>query len=435
MGPEPDSNIFLTILILLLFTFLNAFFVLCESSILNVNVHNMNKQAEEGNKRAKRILQLMNNPKTITTYQVLTTMFAFFACAFAYQKFAPSLIGWMETFMPIHHTVLSGFALVIIAFILLIFFLIFGVMIPRLICILLFPITWILYTIVAQISRIFGVAPDAKRKGITEEGILTMVDKGEETGAILENEKELITKIFEFNDTTASDIATHRTDVVAVEDTATLSDIVQLSLKGGYSRVPVYHEDLDNIIGIVYVKDLLKYVGNHMNNAASVIDIMRKPYFVPETKLCSELFTELSERKIQIAVVIDEYGGTAGIVTMEDILESLVGNMEDEYDREDQEIVKIDETTYRMKGIASIDEVSDELDIELPQEEYDTIGGFVVELLGHLPREGEHPTITYKNVQFTVELMKDNRIATLLVELLPITDTEQTEAEESAEQQ
>ena len=276
MGPEPDSNIFLTILILLLFTFLNAFFVLCESSILNVNVHNMNKQAEEGNKRAKRILQLMNNPKTITTYQVLTTMFAFFACAFAYQKFAPSLIGWMETFMPIHHTVLSGFALVIIAFILLIFFLIFGVMIPRRIgifradgvamricgiyngvCILLFPITWILYTIVAQISRIFGVAPDAKRKGITEEGILTMVDKGEETGAILENEKELITKIFEFNDTTASDIATHRTDVVAVEDTATLSDIVQLSLKGGYSRVPVYHEDLDNIVGIVYVKDLL----------------------------------------------------------------------------------------------------------------------------------------------------------------------------------
>ena len=231
-----------------------------------------------------------------------------------------------------------------------------------------------------------------------------MVDKGEETGAILENEKELITKIFEFNDTTASDIATHRTDVVAVEDTATLSDIVQLSLKGGYSRVPVYHEDLDNIVGIVYVKDLLKYVGNHMNNAASVIDIMRKPYFVPETKLCSELFTELSERKIQIAVVIDEYGGTAGIVTMEDILESLVGNMEDEYDREDQEIVKIDETTYRMKGIASIDEVSDELDMELPQEEYDTIGGFVVELLGHLPREGEHPTITYKNVQFTVEL-------------------------------
>ena len=361
MGPEPDSNIFLTILILCLFMFLNAFFVLCESAILNVNVHNMDKQAEEGNKRAKRILQLMNNPKTITTYQVLTTMFAFFACAFAYQKFASSLIGWMETFMPIHHTVLSGFALVIIAFILLFFFLIFGVMIPRRVgifradgvamrvsgiykgvCILLFPITWVLYTVVAQISRIFGVSPDAKRKGITEEGILTMVDKGEETGAILENEKELITKIFEFNDTTASDIATHRTDVVAVEDTATLSDIVQLSLKGGYSRVPVYHEDLDNIVGIVYVKDLLKYVGNHMNNATSVIDIMRKPYFVPETKLCSELFTELSERKIQIAVVIDEYGGTAGIVTMEDILESLVGNMEDEYDREEQEIVKID---------------------------------------------------------------------------------------------
>ena len=454
MGPEPDSNIFLTILILLLFTFLNAFFVLCESAILNVNIHNMNKKAEEGDKRAKRILQLMNQPKTVTTYQVLTTMFAFFACAFAYQKFAPGLIDWLETFMPIHHTVLSGFALVIIAFILLIFYLIFGVMIPRRIgifradgvairvsgiyhgvCILLFPITWILYTVVAQISRIFGVAPDAKKKGVTEEGILTMVDKGEETGAILENEKELITKIFEFNDTTASDIATHRTDVVAVEDTVAVSDIVQLSLKGGYSRVPVYHEDLDNIIGIVYVKDLLKYVGNHMNNATSVTDIMRKPYFVPETKLCSELFAELSERKIQIAVVIDEYGGTAGIVTMEDILESIVGNMEDEYDREDQEIVKIDETTYRIKGIAPIDKVSNELDIGLSKEDHDTIGGFVVELLGHLPREGEHPTITYQHVQFTVELMKDNRIATLLVELLPkATRTEQTETAEPTEQ-
>lgn len=449
MEPEPDRNIFLYILILILFTLFNALVVLCESAILGANIHVMNKKAEAGDKRASRILHLINSPRTITTCQVLTTMLAFISCAFAYQKFAPPLISGMYTFMPLPHEVLSGFALVIISFILLIFYLIFGFMIPRRIgtyradsvatgiagiyysiTILLFPVTWVLDIIVIQISRIFGVASDAKRKGVTEEGILTMVDKGEETGAILENEKELITNIFEFNDTTAADIATHRTDVVAVEDTATLHDIVQLSIKGGYSRVPVYHEDLDDIIGIVYVKDLLKYVGSHMHRAASVTKVMRKPYFVPETKLCSELFTELSERKIQIAVVVDEYGGTAGIVTMEDILESIVGNIEDEYDSEDQEIIKLDENTYRMKGIAPIDEVEDQLHIQFPEEDYDTIGGFVVELLGHLPKEGEHPAITYQNLRLTVEQMKDNRIETLLIEILPPAEDSLSEEEE-----
>ncbi len=437
MESEADSNIFLCIIILILFTLLNAMIVLCESAILSTNIHVMNKKAETGDKRASRILHLMNSTSTITTCQVLTTMLAFISCAFAYQKFAPSLISSMYTFMPLPHEILSGFALVVISFILLIFYLIFGMMIPRRIgtyradsvaiglagiyygiTILLFPITWALNGIVAQMSRIFGIAPNAKQKGVTEEGILTMVDKGEETGAIEENEKELITNIFEFNDTTAADIATHRTDMVAVEDTATLYDIVQLSIHGGYSRVPVYHEDVDDIIGIVYVKDLLKYVGNRMNNAISVTKVMRKPYFVPETKLCSELFTELSERKIQIAVVIDEYGGTAGIVTMEDILESIVGNIEDEYDCEDQEIIKLDENTYRIKGIAPIDEVENQLHVRFSDENYDTIGGFVIELLGHLPKAGEHPSFIYQNLRITVELMRDNRIETLLIETL-----------------
>jgi putative hemolysin len=208
---------------------------------------------------------------------------------------------------------------------------------------------------------------------------------------------------------------THRTDVAAVEDTNSIQNVVQLAIEEGYSRIPVYQEDLDTILGVVYVKDLLKYVGSQVNKEMKITDIMRPAYFVPETKHCSELFAEMTERKTQIAIIVDEYGGTEGIITMEDLLEAIVGNIQDEYDHEEQEIFKVSENTFTVDGSTAIDEISSLVGIDLPEGDYDTIAGFVVEMLGRIPKPGEHPSISFENLDITVEDVEDRRITKLLI--------------------
>lgn len=444
MEPEPDSQILVNLFVLLLCIACTAFSVLCQNTVQNAVDPELERLGQQGDRRALRVLRLGKSPLTQITYLLLASAPALCACVYAYQKFAPSLIARLQAETSLNHTVDSGVALVVVVLVLLPVYLVLGVVIPRRVgifcaervalrisgiyrglCTLLFPLSWCLYHAGVQICRIFGISPNAQHKGITEEGIRTMVDQGEESGAILENEKALIEKVFAFNDTTAADIATHRTDVTAVPDTASLQELVQVSLASGYSRVPVYHEDLDDIVGIVYVKDLLKYVGNRTAERVAITDVMRKPFFVPETKSCSELFAALSERKMQIAVVIDEYGGTAGIVTMEDLLETIMGQMEDEYDKNLPEIIQTEPNCWKARGITPITTVNEITGLELPEQEHDTIGGFVVDLLGHLPQTGERPRITFENLEFTVEQMQDNRIETLLIQRLP-QDTDET---------
>ncbi len=436
MEPESGMPVMLIVFTLFMLTLMQAFLVLSQSAIFNADTIILRKMAENRNKRSLRILKMISEPRITTMHLSLSVALAFSIYAVTYQAFSPHLIKLLQNAAPLPPFLLSALSVVIIFALLFPFYLFFGILVPRRIGIfradriasqicgayhgiyvLLFPITWVLHAATIQLCRVAGVLPNARKQDVTEERILTMVNRGEQTGAILKNEKTLISKVFEFNDTTAYDIATHRTDLLAVEDTATLYETAQLAQQKGYSRIPVYHEDLDNIIGVVYVKDLLRYVGKHMNNATPVTEMMRTPYFIPESMQCSQLFTELTERKMQIAVVIDEYGGTAGIVTMEDLLEAIVGNMQDEYDAEEQEIEKLSDTTYRIQGVTAIETVNDALGLALPSQEQDTIGGFVVMLLGHLPFEGERPVIAFENLLFTVEKMKDNRIGSLLLEM------------------
>ena len=189
---------------------------------------------------------------------------------------------------------------------------------------------------------------------------------------------------------------THRTDMTAVEDTSSISEAVNLSIENGYSRIPVYHEDLDDIVGIVYVKDLLKYVCSQMPEETKLTDVMRGASFIPETKRCSELFAEMTASKTQMAIIVDEYGGTEGLVTMEDLVEAIVGNIQDEYDNEEEEIHKVNDNTFTVDGTASIDEISDLLGITFPEGDYDTVSGLVIEYLGHIPKPGEHPHRQYR---------------------------------------
>lgn len=258
-----------------------------------------------------------------------------------------------------------------------------------------------------------------KRESTTEEEIRQLVDEDEKRGDLEVAQREMINNIFNFDDINAGDIMTHRTDIEAVPDSAGISDVAALSMKAGNSRIPVYHEDLDNICGIIYIKDLLKFVGIKISGDEKLTAFIREPLFVPETIPCGKLFARMTETHVQLAIVVDEYGGTAGLVTMEDILESIVGNIMDEYDDEEEEITQIDEKTFTFDGSADIEEAEKVLMTKLPQGEYDTVAGFVISLLGFLPigNEKEPVVVKYENLTFSVIRVEDRRIELIKVEI------------------
>lgn len=252
-----------------------------------------------------------------------------------------------------------------------------------------------------------------KKECSTEEEIIQLVHEDE--GELESSQREIIKNVFDFSDTTAGDIMTHRTDIAAVDIDSSITDIIKLAIDEGCSRIPVYVEDLDNVKGIVYVKDLLKFVGETIPKDEKIKDYIRSPLFVPETIPCGKLFAQMTETHIQLAIVIDEYGGTAGLVTLEDIIEELVGEIEDEYDEEENTIKLLDDETYLIDGTCEIDNVNDALAIELPEGDYNTIAGFVINQLGFVPKENrdEGASVDFDNVKFIVAEIDERKIEKL----------------------
>jgi CBS domain containing-hemolysin-like protein len=229
---------------------------------------------------------------------------------------------------------------------------------------------------------------------------------------IEEEEKELIHSIFEFGDTLVREVMVPRPDMVAAPIDAQVEIVLDLILRRGFSRIPVYRETIDDIVGVAYAKDLLRHL--HAGKRDVELEkIMRPAFFVPETKKCADLLREMQQRRIHIAIVLDEYGATAGLVTIEDLLEELVGEIADEYDREEPEIVPLPDGSYRVDGRVSVDDLSDLLDVELPNEEWDTVGGLMYGLLGAVPTQGE--TVAFDGLSFTAEQVQGRRIAKVLV--------------------
>lgn len=247
-------------------------------------------------------------------------------------------------------------------------------------------------------------------ESITEDDILSMVDAGNETGTIEDTSVEMINNVFEFNDLCASDVMTHRVNITAIEANDSLDDIIYLALEKGFSRLPVFEGSLDKIIGIVIVKDLLCLIGDEHLEQFRLKEFIREAVFIPESCSCSDTFTFLTSQKTGMAVVIDEYGGTAGIVTLEDLIESVMGNIQDEYDDEDLLIKKINNDKYEINGEADPDEVLELFGYSLPDEhEYDTISGFVTDLLGYIPESAEgSPHTDYKDIRFVIVEVCDN---------------------------
>ncbi len=290
------------------------------------------------------------------------------------------------------------------------------------------PVRLIVDVMTMLICKLLKLSPDTKIDVVTEEEILMMVEAGNETGVIEESQREMINNIFEFGDVKVSEIMTHRTDIVGLEVNDKISDIIYLAINKGFSRMPVYEGSADKIIGIIYVKDFLCLVGCENPEDFHIKDFLREALYIPATNKCDEVFEVMTKKKMQMAVVIDEYGGTAGIVTMEDILEEIVGNIQDEYDEEEQELEKIADNTYIISGSADPEDILPDLGVKLPDtRDYDTMSAMLVELLGRIPGEDETPEVTYENVEFTVMQMDDNLISKIkaVINTNSITEEEQ----------
>lgn len=274
------------------------------------------------------------------------------------------------------------------------------------------PVTVIVNIISQCIMKNFNT--DIKETDITEEEFLKMLESNGENSTIDETEKEMINKIFDFDQKSADEIATHRKDIIAVDEKADIDAILKIITEEKYSRFPVYSGNIDNIVGIFHIKDIIKNITNSDKEKFDIKNILMKPYYIPQNKKIDELFEEMQKNKVQMCIVLDEYGGTLGIVTTEDIIEEVMGNILDEYDEEEiPDIYLNSEDIFIISGTASLDEVADKLKEDFPLDEYDTMGGFLIGLLGDIPKENESPQIEYKSYIFKCLSIENNCITSV----------------------
>lgn len=455
MDPDPNpTSIIWKLVLLFVLILVNAFFAMSEIAIITLNDNKVKAMAEDGHKGAKRVLSLTKNPSGfLSSIQIGITLAGFLTSASAADSFSGPLAEWIYSFnwaKFLNLATWQGISLVIVTVIISYFSLVLGELVPKrigmqaaekvsfkIVPVLLFvkscfkPFIAFLTVSTNLVVRMLGFDPNASEENVTEEEILMMVDAGEEKGVIEESQKEMINNIFEFDDIVAADVMTHRTEIEAVEIHEPLTDIVKLAIEEGYSRIPVYKEELDNIVGILYVKDLLKYVGNDVPKSFKISNIMRPAVFVPESKKCGDLFNEMTEQKLQMVIIVDEYGGVAGLVTVEDLLESIVGNMQDEYDDEEEEIEQMTDGRFVLEGTSDIGELAETLGIDFPEGEYDTVGGFIMSELGRIPTAEENAEVRYGGFIFTVTEMDERRISKIEAEKDPDYVAEETDDSEN----
>lgn len=426
MDPEPMSLVSQFILILVL-TLLNAFFASAEMAIVSVNRNRIKMLADDGNKKASLLVDLLEEPnKFLSTIQVGITLAGFFSSASAATGIS-EVIGASLSQLGIPYA--QSISLVVITIILSYFTLVFGELVPKRIALqkseqmamlsvrpIVFvfkfakPFVKLLSLSTNVLLRVIGMSDTDLEEKVSREEIKSLVDAGEEYGVINQIEKEMINSIFDFDDKLAKEVMTPRTEVYMINSQLPLS--IEELLEENYSRIPVYEGDMDNIIGILYLKDFLHEAYQVGFENVDIKKLLHRPYFVPECKNIDQLFKELQKSKNHLAVLIDEYGGFSGIVTIEDLIEEVMGDINDEYDDDDPVIRKIDNDTYIVNGLISIKELNDKLHLNLDEEteDYDTLGGFLINQIDYIPSETEECMVEYENLVFKIECVKDKRI-------------------------
>ncbi len=449
MDPDPSMSLAVQLLFLASLILINAFFASAEMAIVSVNKNKIKILAQDGNKKAKLLLKLYEEPnKFLSTIQVAITLAGFLASAVAATSMSVHIASFLSKYDVPYATQI---AIVSVTLILSYVTLVFGELYPKrmalqysekiaMACIMPIlliskiskPFVWLLSASVAFLLRITGVKDTNIEEHYSEEEIRSLLEVGQETGLIKETGKEMITSIFEFDDKLAYEVMTPRTDVYMINIADNLADYVDELLEERYARVPVYEKDSDNIIGILYMKDFMIEARKHGFENVDIRSLLRKPYLVPESKNIDELFRELQETKVHIAILIDEYGGVAGIATIEDLIEEVMGNIDDEYDDSESKIEKLDEYTYLIDGQYYIDDLNDELQLNLESEEHETIGGLIIDLLGEIPDEDEKEEriIELENCTFKIESVKDRRIDKVKLYIAPRSNNQETETAE-----
>lgn len=427
----------LSILILVGFILIDAVLYGFGSAIQNLNVNSLEKEAEEGNERAGKLLRLINKPgEFINTVQVMTNIIGIVAGAYVMRQLG-QLFQMLVKHSEDGHEMLVYSASVAAAGVIVLAVLIsFGIVIPKkcgarkpekwgygafsivqVFVILLRPFTFLISALSALVLKPMGIDLNSDDDNVTQEDIMLMVNEGHEQGVLEAGEAEMITNIFELNDKEAGDIMTHRTNITALDASMSLDEAVTYILtEANNSRFPVFEKDIDDIIGILHMRDALGFAEkeeNRRKNLKELDGLLRDAHFIPETRHVDTLFKEMQSQKIHMEIVVDEYGQTAGIVTMEDILEEIVGNILDEYDEDEEYISRRDDGSFIFDGLAPLDEVGEALDVEFDEEDYenyDTLNGFLISKLDRIPKEGEQLEVEYKNYLFKVLSVENKMI-------------------------
>lgn len=428
-NPDPGNlrNILLQLLLLAALTGVNAFFASAEIALVSVNKNKLRLLAEEGNKKARRLLTLGENPnKFLSTIQVAITLSGFFASASAATGLSAVVGNWLTGLgLPSGQTV-AFFAITLLLSYLT---LVFGELYPKRLAlrnpertamrslgllnaasVLFTPFVKVLSWSLDGLMKLSGKPAVSAEETVSREEIQSIVAQSEEKGVIDENEKDMIESIFRFDEKRAGELLTPRTDVYMIEVNAEPSDYLDELMELQYSRIPVYEGDVDNIIGILHYKDLMNAARRLGFDRVQLRPLLREAYFVPESKYIDELFRELQQNKNHIAIVVDEYGGFAGIVTIEDLIEEIMGDIQDEFDTEQPDIVKTGERTYTVRGLTALDKLDEELELGLTSEHSDSVGGYLVEKFGSLPDDGfVGRTLESDGVRFEVLSVDENR--------------------------
>lgn len=425
---EPSSNLSRNLGIVFLLILINAGFAMAEAALLSVRRSRIEQLVEEGNRSAQLVARLLADPtRMLSTIQVGVTLVGLFSAAAAAESAVRPFTRFLQSRFPdtIVATAAHGIAFVVIVLGVSLLTLVIGEITPKSIAIvhaerisllcawpihalqtLFKPVVWLVTGMSSVLVRPFGGTAGFHTSVLSEDELRLLVEQSEEHGVIETEEKEMIHKVFEFGDTIVRKVMTPRLDITAIEADAGVEELIRVVSESGHSRIPVYDDNLDNIIGLVHVKDVLKVMGE--GRQVSIREVMRPAFFIPDNKRVDDLLTELRRNRMQFAIVRDEYGTVTGVVTIEDLLEEIVGEIQDEYDIEEPLVTQIDSTTCIVDGRMPIEDYNERFGAELPIEEADTLGGFVFGLMGHQPAQGE--TAVWNGHEFRVEATDGRRI-------------------------
>jgi len=430
-----DASPIIQLVIILILLALSAFFSSSETALTTVNKHKLRTLVDEGNKRAAKVIKVTENSgKLLSTILIGNNIVNISASSLA-TTLCTRVLG--NKYIGIATGVLTLFVLI------------FGEITPKtlatrysiklslmfvypisILMVIFTPIIWLLNILTGIIFKILRVNPNENANAMTESELRTIVDVSQEEGVIEQEERFMISNVVDFGDALSKDIMIPRTDVICADVNSTYEELVELFMEETYSRIPIYEESKDHIIGLLYLKDLFFYTQKNDMRYFDLRSILRKPLFVYEYQKTSQIFADMKTSSVTMAIVLDEYGITSGIITMEDLIEEIVGEIRDEYDENENDVIrKLAEDTYDVDASIKLDDLNDALHTDLHSEDYDSLAGFVIEVMDKLPSEGEETD--YNNLHFKVAQVNRNRIERIILTIHEISEVSEAEAHDT----